>query len=494
MRDGEHMRELHDWSLSELVAALATGQISSQEATDACLRRAEATAGLGAYLHLAPALATAQAQASDARRRAGRPLGPLDGVPIALKDTFMTADMPSTCGSRLLAGYVPPYDATVVTRLRAAGAVLLGKLNMDEFAMGSSNEHSGFGPVRNPWDSTRVPGGSSGGSAVAVAAGSAFAALGTDTGGSIRQPAALCGIVGLKPTYGRVSRQGVVAYASSLDQPGPMGKSVRDCAQVLQAIAGADAADATASNRALPDYCAELEAGVAGLRLGVPREYFADGIDPEVRTAVEAALATYERLGAKLVEVSLPYTKHGIATYYIVAPAEASSNLARFDGVRYGTRVAAPEDGLMAMYTKTRAAGLGAEVKRRIMLGTYALSAGHYDAVYVQAQKVRTRVRDDFAAAFATVDALVTPTTPAPAFALGARADNPMQMYLGDAYTVTANLAGLPGLSLPCGFSAAGLPIGLQILAPWWGEALALRIGRAYERACAWESRRAPCL
>ena len=487
------MSTLHDHTIGELLALLADGQTSSLEATEACLARAEATAHLGAYLHLDAEAARAQARAADARRQAGSPRGCLDGVPLALKDNFLTAGVPTTCASKLLQGYVPPYDASVVASLSAAGAVMLGKLNMDEFAMGSSSEHSAYGPARNPWDPARVPGGSSGGSAVAVAAGSAFGSLGTDTGGSIRQPAALCGIVGLKPTYGRVSRHGVMAYASSLDQVGPMGKSVADCASLLQAIAGADPADATASLRPVPDYAAELEAGVQGLRLGVPREYFGAGIDPEVRAAVEAALGAFEKLGARLVEVSLPHTQHGIATYYVVAPAEASSNLARYDGVRYGQRQASADDGLLAMYQQTRAQGFGAEVKRRIMLGTYVLSAGFYDAYYRRALQVRTRVQQDYVAAFTQVDALLTPTTPAPAFPLGHNANDPLQMYLADVFTVPANLAGLPALSLPCGFTRDRLPVGLQIVAPWWQEARALRIGRAYERAHTWASRRAPC-
>jgi len=376
-----------------------------------------------------------------------------------------------------------------VRRLKDAGAVLVGKLNMDEFAMGSSNEHSGYGPARNPWDPRRVPGGSSGGSAAAVAAGSAFAALGTDTGGSIRQPASFCGVVGLKPTYSRVSRYGVIAFASSLDQVGPLAKDVRDCATMLQAIAGWDPLDSTSADVPVADYAHDLEAGVRGLRLGLPREYFVGGGDPEVRAAVDAAVKAYEKLGATIVEVSLPTTDYAIACYYLIATAEASSNLARFDGVRYGQR-RDPGAGLREMYEATRAL-FGREVKRRIMLGTYALSAGYYDAYYAKAQKVRTLVRRDFDRVFGTCDALVTPTSPTAAFELGKKVGDPLEMYLADVFTVSANMAGLPGLSLPCGFTKSGLPVGLQLLGPHFSEAVLLRVARAYEREHEWAARRA---
>lgn len=484
------MSELCDLSMHALAARLADGTVSSVEATQACLARAAATDDLGAFLHLDLAGALHSAQAADARRARDASLGPLDGVPLALKDIFLTEGQPTTCGSRILENFVAPYDATVVRLLKAAGAVLLGKLNMDEFAMGSSTEHSAFKLAKNPWDPTRVPGGSSGGSSVAVAAGAAFGSLGTDTGGSIRQPAAHCGIVGLKPTYGRVSRYGVIAFASSLDQVGPMTRDVTDCAILLQAIAGADPKDSTSAPAPVPSYTAELEAGVRGMTLGVPKEYFVEGMDAEVRAHIDAALKTYERLGARLVDISLPHTAHGIATYYVIAPAEASSNLARYDGVRYGARQD-PGKGLLDMYLATRAHGFGAEVKRRIMIGTYVLSSGYYDAYYKRAQKVRTLVRQDFSAAFAKVDAIVTPTTPTPAFRFGEHDADPVQMYLGDVFTVAANLAGLPGVSVPCGFTKDKLPVGLQILGAPFAEAKILTVARAYERAHDWHMQRA---
>ena len=484
------MTDLHELTAHALLDALAAKQVSSVELTQAVLARAQATRSLNAYVHVDEPGALAAARAADERRARGGATGLLDGVPMALKDIFLTEGLPTTCGSKILEGFVAPYDGTAVRRLKAAGAVLTGKLNMDEFAMGSSNEHSAYGAVKNPWDPTRVPGGSSGGSAAAVAAGSSVASLGTDTGGSIRQPAALTGIVGLKPTYGRVSRYGVIAFASSLDQVGPMTKDVQDAALVLQVIAGHDERDSTSANVAVPSYSANLESGVRGLKLGVPKEYFVDGTDSEVQHAVQSALAHYEKLGAELVEVSLPHTDYGIAVYYLVATAEASSNLARYDGVRYGLRID-PGQGLNEMYTATRGEGLGHEVKRRIMLGTYALSAGYYDAYYGRAQKVRTLVRQDFAQAFANVDALVTPTSPTAAFALGANVADPVQMYLADVFTVGANLAGLPALSLPCGFTKAGLPIGLQVLGAPFSEAKLLQVARAYERDHAWSQRRA---
>jgi aspartyl-tRNA(Asn)/glutamyl-tRNA(Gln) amidotransferase subunit A len=479
---------LFELTVHELADRLTSGEISSVEATRAVLSRIEAVRQLGAYLYVDTDGALAQAEAADARRRQGARRGPLDGVPLGLKDIFLTQGVPTTCASKILEGFVPLYDATVVRRLKEAGAVLVGKLNMDEFAMGSSTEHSAYFPARNPWDATRVPGGSSGGSAAAVAAGLAYAALATDTGGSIRQPSAFCGVVGLKPTYSRVSRYGVIAFASSLDQVGPLAKDVTDCALVLQAIAGEDPHDSTSAAVAVPDFTKDLETGVRGLTLGAPREYFVSGIDAEVRAALDAALAAYERLGARVVQVSLPATEYAMPCYYLIATAEASSNLARYDGVRFGPR-RDPGSGLAEMYDATRSL-FGAEVKRRIMLGTYALSAGYYDAYYVKAQKVRTLLRRDFEKVFEACDALVTPTTPTPAFRFGEHTGDPVQMYLADAFTVGANMAGLPGLSLPCGFTAGGLPMGMQLLGPHFSEALLLRIARAYEREHDWHTRR----
>jgi len=483
-----------DWTqctLAQLSQGLAARAVTSVQVTRDCLARIEQIRPLGAFLFVDAQGAMAQAAAADARRASGRVNGPLDGVPLALKDIFLTEGVPTTCGSKILEGFVPPYDATVVRRWKAAGAVLVGKLNMDEFAMGSSTEHSAFAPARNPWDITRVPGGSSGGSAIAVSTGAVFGTLGTDTGGSIRQPAALCGVVGLKPTYGRVSRYGVIAYASSLDQVGPLARNVTDTAMLLASIAGHDPKDSTSADRPVPSYLAELESGVRGLRIGVPKEYFVEGLDGEVGSAVEAAQKAYEKLGATLVEISLPHTAYAIATYYLIATAEASSNLARYDGVRYGLRND-PGAGLIDMYFATRGAGFGSEVKRRIMLGTYALSAGYYEAYYGRAQKVRTLIARDFSRAFEQTDILLTPTTPAPAFRLGENADDPLQMYLADIYTVSANLAGLPGLSLPCGMTRGGLPIGMQILGSHWSEATVLRVARAFEREHDFAVRRPP--
>ena len=473
--------------LGALSDALAAGETSASAVLHSCLSRIgqlDGTASgvktpLAAFLRVTVDEARAAAQASDARRAAGRSLGPLDGVPVGLKDLFCQEGVETTAGSKILAGYVPPYDATVVARLKAAGAVLVGKLNLDEFAMGSSTENSAFGPTKNPWDLSRSPGGSSGGSAAAVAARLVPGALGTDTGGSIRQPASLCGNVGLKPTYGRVSRYGVIAFASSLDQVGTFAQDVKGAALLLAAIAGQDARDQTSSARPVPDYTAGLDQPIAGLTLGVPEEYFGEGLDPEVGGSVRAALAHLESLGAKLKAISLPHSPHAIAAYYLVATAEASSNLARYDGVRFGHRAKA--DTLLELYEKTRAEGFGAEVKRRIMLGTYALSAGYYDAYYVRAQKVRTLIRDDFFRAFEGVDAVVSPTSPTAAFKLGEAAD-PLTMYLHDIYTVPVNLSGLPALSVPCGFTAGRLPIGLQLIGKPFDEPTLLRLARAYER------------
>ena len=486
---------MNDFSLlplGELSAALARKDLSSREVTESCLARIEThNPGLHAFLRVTADLARAGAAASDERRAQGAPLSPLDGVPIGLKDNFCQRGVETTCGSRILEGYLPPYNATVVEKLLAAGAVLTGKLNMDEFAMGSSTENSAFGPTKNPWDLSRTPGGSSGGSAAAVAARLVPGALGTDTGGSIRQPAALSGCLGLKPTYGRVSRYGVIAFASSLDQVGPFAQDVRGVALLLAAIAGQDFRDQTSSPRPVPDYQARLDEGVAGLRIGVPAEYFGDGLDPEVRSSVEASIEALRREGCVVKPISLPNSPHAIATYYIVATAEASSNLARYDGVRFGLQIKSAS--LLAQYEQTRATGFGAEVKRRIMLGTYALSAGYYDAYYLRAQKVRALIRQDFDRAFAEVDAVVSPTSPTAAFKLGEKVEDPLAMYLNDIYTVPANLAGLPGLSSPCGFTRSGLPIGIQLTGKPWDEETLLRLARAHERVNQ-ASRRVPRL
>ncbi|QRN95248.1 Asp-tRNA(Asn)/Glu-tRNA(Gln) amidotransferase subunit GatA [Archangium violaceum] len=484
--------QLTDLTLLELAAKLASGEVTSVEATQACLARISQVDGkVKAFLRLDERGALAAAEASDARRKSGNPHGPFDGVPVAVKDIFLTEGVETTCASRILKGFVPPYDATPVRLLKEAGMPILGKLNQDEFAMGSSNESSAYGPCHNPWDVTRTPGGSSGGSAAALAAREVFGTLGTDTGGSIRQPAALTNTVGLKPTYGRVSRYGVISYASSLDAPGPMARTVGDVAALMKVLARHDPLDSTSAPADVPDYLADLEQGVAGLKLGVPREYFVEGMDPEVEASVRSALKEYERLGATLVDVSLPHTKYALATYYLLAPAEASSNLARYDGVRYGHR-ARDVKGLKDMYGMTRDEGFGPEVKRRIMLGTYALSAGYYDAYYLKAQKVRTLIREDFTKAFAQVDALVTPTSPVPAFKLGEKVNDPLSMYLMDVCTLPCNLAGLPGLSLPCGFTKAGLPIGLQLMGRPFDEAKLLRIARAFEREHDFTRRLAP--
>ena len=437
---------------------------------------------IGAYLSLCKDRALAQADRMDRMAADGRQLPPMGGVPVAIKDVLSTQGVRTTAGSKILGNYIPSYDSTAVARLEQAGAVILGKLNCDEFAMGSSNENSAWHPVHNPRDLSRVPGGSSGGSAAAVAADMAVAALGSDTGGSIRQPASFCGVVGLMPTYGRVSRYGLIAFASSLDHIGPLTKSVKDAAIVLRAIAGRDPMDATSADVAVPDYVAELEKPVKGLRLGVAKEYFGDGLDGEVRKAVEEAIQKLASLGCEIVEVSLPHTEYAIPTYYVVATAEASSNLARFDGVRYGYR-AKEARALSEMYRRTRDQGFGQEVKRRIMLGTYALSAGYYDAYYLKAQKVRTLLTRDFEEAFKKVDAIVTPTSPTAAFRLGEKVDDPLAMYLADIYTVTADLAGIPGISVHCGETREKLPIGLQILGKHFDEAAILRVAHHYEQS-----------
>jgi aspartyl-tRNA(Asn)/glutamyl-tRNA(Gln) amidotransferase subunit A len=475
--------ELLGLSLLELAGELGAKRASSREATDAALARIEETEPrLGAFLEVTGERAREQAGAADERAARGERRGALDGVPIGLKDIFLTRGVKTTCGSRILEGFVPPFDATVVERLGAAGAVLLGKLNMDEFAMGSSTENSAYKPCHNPWDLTRTPGGSSGGSAAAVSARQAFGALGTDTGGSIREPAAFCGVVGMKPTYGRVSRYGVVAFASSLDQVGPLARTVGDAAALLQAIAGRDERDMTSSARPVEDYRASLEEGARGLRIGVPREWLDSGLDPGVAESVRSALGAYQRMGARLVDVSLPHTKYGIAAYYLIAPAEASSNLARYDGVRYGLR-AEGGGGLGEMYRETRRQGFGPEPKRRIMIGTYALSSGYYDAYYLRAQKVRTLLRRDFDRAFESCDVVAGPVTPTVAFRLGEKVSDPLQMYLADVFTVTCNLAALPGLSVPCGLHATEkLPVGLQLIGRPFDEAMLFRAARALER------------
>jgi aspartyl-tRNA(Asn)/glutamyl-tRNA(Gln) amidotransferase subunit A len=468
--------------LGEISDALAAGEVTPPALLEASLARIRALdSKLHAFLRLTESEAQAAAAAAAKRRAAGKPSSALDGVPVALKDIFCTEGVETTAGSKILRGYVPPYDATVVRKLKAAGAVIVGKVNMDEFAMGSSTENSAFGPTMNPWDLSRTPGGSSGGSAAAVAARMVSGALGTDTGGSIRQPAALVGCVGMKPTYGRVSRFGVIAFASSLDQVGPFALDVRGVALLLSAIAGHDENDQTSSTRPVPDYAAALQRGVSGLRIGVPREYFGEGLAPEVASAVRAGIEKLRGAGCSVSEISLPNSPHAIATYYIVATAEASSNLARYDGVRYGHRAQASQ--LLEMYERTRAEGFGAEVKRRIMLGTYALSAGYYDAYYLRAQKVRALIRRDFDEAFASVDAVLSPTSPTTAFKLGEKMDDPLAMYLNDVYTVPANLAGLPGISVPCGFDARGLPIGLQLIGKPFDEETLLRLAHAAEPA-----------
>ncbi|MGB5036683.1 MAG: Asp-tRNA(Asn)/Glu-tRNA(Gln) amidotransferase subunit GatA [Blastocatellia bacterium] len=467
-------------SIAGTQEAIGAGTTTARSVTEAALSRIEAlNPRLNAFLTVTADTALAQADETDARVRSGEPLRPLDGIPVAIKDNLVLEGVRTTCGSRILEHYRPPYTATAVARLRDAGAIIVGKTNCDEFAMGSSNENSAFGPVRNPWDEDRVPGGSSGGSAVAVASGMAMLALGSDTGGSIRQPASLCGVVGLKPTYGRISRYGLVAFGSSLDQIGPFAASVNDIAIALRVMAGRDELDSTSSEAVIPDFT-DLDAGATGLRVGVPREFFAEGLAAGTRERVEEGIDRLRSQGATIVEVSLPHMKYATACYYIVATAEASSNLARFDGVRYGYRAEGAEE-LRQMYMRSRAEGFGAEVKRRIMLGTYVLSSGYYDAYYDKALRVRTLIERDFRTAFAACDVVVTPTSPTTAFRLGEKMEDPLQMYLSDVYTITANLAGIPAVSVPCGMSD-GLPVGLQILAPHFGEHVMLKAARALER------------
>jgi aspartyl-tRNA(Asn)/glutamyl-tRNA(Gln) amidotransferase subunit A len=470
------------WTIGSVRDALLAKKTSARElAKDFYAQIERRNPEINAFLALCPERAYAQADRVDAAIATGQPLGSLAGVPVAIKDVISTEGVRTTCGSKILENYTPAYDATAIERLKNAGAVILGKTNCDEFAMGSSNENSAYGAVRNPVALDRVPGGSSGGSAAAVAAGLSVIALGTDTGGSIRQPGAYCGVPALMPTYGRVSRYGLIAFASSLDRIGPFATNMADVATVMSVIAGHDSNDSTSAAVDVPDYAAEMEKSLDGMRIGIPEDYFGAGLDPELKAKIEAGIALLEKLGCKRVPLKMPHTDYAIATYYIVATAEASSNLARYDGVRYGLRVQGHT--LMDMYRRTREQGFGPEVKRRIMLGTYALSSGYYDAYYLRAQKVRALIARDFANAFETVDAIITPTAPTPAFKLGEKTADPLEMYLADIYTVTGSLAGVPGLSVPCGKTAAGLPIGMQIFASHFGEARILQLARAFERA-----------
>jgi aspartyl-tRNA(Asn)/glutamyl-tRNA(Gln) amidotransferase subunit A len=485
---------LNQLTISELTSKLAKREVSSREVTQACLDQIARVDGqLHAFISHDAMDALAQADAADQaiRQGAGHGERPLLGVPVALKDVIAVKGQPLNCGSKILGNFVSPYDAAVTEKLKAAGAIVFGRLNMDEFAMGSSTENSAFGVTRNPWDPTRIPGGSSGGSAVAVVADECLASLGSDTGGSIRQPAALCGCVGLKPTYGRVSRYGLVAYASSLDQIGCFAKDTRDAATILGVIAGHDGRDSTSLRQPVPDYVGALSGNIKGLKLGLPKEYLVGGLDAEVKQAVENAVQQLTKLGAEIFEVSLPHTEYAIATYYIIATAEASANLARFDGIRYGARVDGADP--IELYRRTRGAGFGPEVKRRIILGTYVLSSGYYDAYYLRAQKVRTLIRRDFLNAFAQVDAIVTPTTPTAAFKIGEKSDDPLQMYLADIFTISCNLVGNCGVSVPCEFTQSPrLPMGLQLLGKPFGEEMILKIAHAYEQSTAWRREKPP--
>jgi aspartyl-tRNA(Asn)/glutamyl-tRNA(Gln) amidotransferase subunit A len=484
--------ELYQLTIHELQGLLQRREVTAKQVLTAFLKRiAQVEAKVQAYMAVTGREALIQANRVDRLRERGDSLGPLAGIPLAIKDVICTKGIPSTCSSKILRNFIPPYDATVMSRLYQAGAILLGKTNMDEFAMGSSTENSAYKLTRNPWDLRRVPGGSSGGSAAAVAADLCAGALGSDTGGSVRQPAAFCGIVGLKPTYGRVSRYGLVAFASSLDQIGPMTKDVRDAAILLNVIAGHDPYDSTSADLPVPDYTRLLGREVAGLRIGIPDEYFIEGMDPETEAANREAITLLESLGAKAERVSLPHTEYAVAAYYLVATAEASSNLARYDGVKYGYRATGTKN-LMAMYMKTRGEGFGAEVKRRIMLGTYALSAGYYDAYYLKALKVRTLIRKDFEGAFKRCDVILTPTSPTAAFQFGEKTVDPLTMYLSDIFTISCNLAGIPGVSIPCGFTTKGLPIGLQMLGKPFDEATLLQVAYAYEQATDRHKRKPP--
>jgi aspartyl-tRNA(Asn)/glutamyl-tRNA(Gln) amidotransferase subunit A len=485
---------LNQLTISELTAKLAKKEASAREATQACLDQIQRFDNqIHAFISYDAANALAQADAADKAIAGGATHSqqPLLGVPIAIKDVLAVKDHPLNCASKILGKFISPYDATAIEKLKAAGAIVFGRLNMDEFAMGSSTENSAYGVTRNPWDTTRIPGGSSGGSAAAVTADECIASLGTDTGGSIRQPAALCGCVGLKPTYGRVSRYGLVAFASSLDQIGPFTKDVRDSATLLEVMSGVDHRDSTSIPQPVPHYASGLTGEIKGLKIGLPKEYMVGGLDPQVNAAIQAAVQQLQRLGAEVVEISLPHTDYAIATYYIIATAEASANLARFDGIRYGARVDGKDP--IELYSNTRGAGFGPEVKRRIILGTYVLSSGYYDAYYLRAQKVRTLIRQDFLKAFDKVDAIVTPTTPTAAFKIGEKSDDPLQMYLSDIFTISCNLAGICGLSLPCGFTAnPKLPIGLQLLGKPFGEETILKIAHAYEQSTNWHKEKAP--
>ncbi len=482
--------ELSALTIHELHDMLKKGETTSQAVTESVLGRIKAVDGkVRAYITVTEDIAYEQAKEADKRIKAKSALSPLLGIPVAVKDNMCTKGIRTTCASKILENFVPPYDATVIRKLTEAGYVLCGKPNMDEFAMGSSTENSGFFITRNPWDLQRIPGGSSGGSAAATAAGECIGSLGSDTGGSIRQPAACCGVVGLKPTYGRVSRYGLVAFASSLDQIGPITKDVTDTALLMNVIAGHDAKDSTSANIPAPDFTKALKKDVKGLKIGMPKEYFIEGMDPEVEKAVKGAVGTLEGLGAKVVDVSLPHTAYAVATYYILATSEASSNLARYDGVKYGFRVQDAKD-LMDMYQKSRNQGFGAEVKRRIMLGTYALSAGYYEAYYKKGQQVRTLIKHDFDEAFKLVDVIATPTAPTAAFKIGEKTTDPLQMYLSDIFTISVNLAGIPGISIPCGFTKGNLPIGLQLLGRHFDEEAILHAAFAYEQATEWHKRR----
>ena len=476
-------------TIHELRDMLDKKEVSSVEVTRAVIDRIETTDDkINSFVTVVPEEAIKAAEKADKAIASGE-AAPLTGIPIAVKDIFCTKGILTTCSSKMLSNFTPPYDATSVSKIKAEGAVIVGKTNMDEFAMGSSTETSFYGTTKNPWDLEYIPGGSSGGSASSVAADQCIASLGTDTGGSIRQPASLCGIVGMKPTYGRVSRYGIVAFASSLDQVGPMTKDVEDAAILLGSVAGYDPRDSTSINREVPDYKQLLTGDIKGLKIGVPKEYFIDGMESDTEAAVKKAITELENLGAKTVEISLPHTDYAVAVYYIVAPAEASSNLARYDGVKYGFRSRETKD-LLEMYKTTRAEGFGQEVKRRIMLGTYALSAGYYDAYYLKAQKVRTLISNDFKEAFEQCDVIVTPTVPSPAFKAGEKTTDPLQMYLSDIFTISCNLAGLPGISLPCGFSDSGLPIGLQFMGNHFDEATVLKAAHAYEQSTDWHKRK----
>ena len=485
--------DLHEETLQSLHGKLKRREVSSEEVTGCLLERiSQLNQEVNAFVTVEADKALEQAREADKRLARGDASSPLCGIPLAIKDNMNTRGIRTTCASRILENFVPPFDGTAVRRLREAGAVFLGKTNMDEFAMGSSTEHSVFGPCRNPFDRERVTGGSSGGSTCAVAMDLCVAATGSDTGGSIRLPAAYCGVVGMKPTYGRVSRFGLVAFASSLDQIGPIAKDVTDCSLLLEALCGYDSLDSTSVDAPVPDFSSLLTGDVRGLRIGIPKEYFVEGLDPEVEEAIRSGIRTFEKEGALPVELSLPHTAYGIPVYYLIATAEASSNLARYDGVKYGFRSAASSDTLRQMYHKTRSEGFGAEVKRRIMLGTYALSSGYYDAYYRKAQQVRTLIRQDFVEAFKSCDIILTPTAPTPAFRIGEKTEDPLQMYLLDIFTTSVNLAGLPGLSLPCGYTARGLPVGMQLLGKHFDEGTVLRAAFAFEQQTLSKRRKPP--